>query len=252
MTRFVVALCATALVLGSGAAARADDPKELSELVAKAVKAHGGADNLAKIKAVVMKSKGKFYGIGDDGIPFTGVWYIEHPDRVRVEVSSEIGGQAFKFVQVNDRGKGWALIGEDLHDLDKEHLDESKEEMHANQLARLVGLDAKDCKLATVGEVKVNDRPAVGVRVECKGFRDVTLFFDKENSQLVKLERRAKDPDAGQEFTAETLYGDYKKKDGVLVAHKQTIKRDGKLDVESEVTELEKKDKLDDKLFKKP
>jgi hypothetical protein len=252
MTRLVASVCAAALLLGSGGPARADDQKEMNELIAKAVKAHGGADNLAKIKALVMKSKGKFYGLGDEGLPFTGIWYIEHPDRIRVEVTSEIMGQAFKFVQASDKGKGWILIGEDLKDLDKEHLDESREEMHANQLGRLVGLDAKDCKLAPVGEVKVNDRPALGVRVECKGYRDVTLFFDKENNQLVKSERRAKDVDAGKEYTAETLYGDYKKLDGVLTAHKVTINRDGKLFVESEVTEFEKKDMLDDKLFKKP
>jgi hypothetical protein len=129
---------------------------------------------------------------------------------------------------------------------------ETKETMHAGRLARLIGLNDKECKLSAVGESKVNDRPAIGVRVECKGYQDVSLFFDKETSQLVKMERRATDAQMNKEFTEETLYGDFKKVDGVLVSHKQTIKRDGKVYVENETTDYEVKDKLDDKLFKKP
>jgi hypothetical protein len=55
-----------------------------------------------------------------------------------------------------------------------------------------------------------------------------------------------------KEFTEETFYSGFKKVNGALVSDKQTIKRDGKVYVENETTEYEVKDKLDDKLFKKP
>jgi hypothetical protein len=238
--------------LAVGVAARADDQKDLKDLVDKAIKAHGGADNIAKQKAMVFKAKGKFYGVGEDGIPYTGTWSVHEPDRLRVEIDAEMGGQAFKFISVVDKDKGWIAIGETLQDLDKEHMAESREEMHAMRLSQLMGLTDKDCKLSAVGEMKVNDKPAIGVRVEYKGYQDVTLYFDKETNLLVRSDRRVKDVDMGKEFNGENYYSDFKKVNGVLTPHKHVIKRDGKVYVDHEITEIEVKDKLEDSLFKKP
>jgi hypothetical protein len=251
MNRFLTALAATALLFGAAVSARADDQQDLQDLVAKAIKAHGGADSLAKVKATVMQGKGKFYGRGD-GIDYTGTWTFEVPDRMRIEITGEVNGQTFKFVRVVTKDKSWQQIMDDVEDSDKEQLKEDHEELHAHRLAMLVGLNDKDCKLSAAGETKVEDRPAVGVRVECKGHDDVTLYFDKETSRLVMLERRAKDVMANKDFTSQTVFKDYKKVDGVLVAYKHTIKRDGKLFVEHEVTDWAAKDKIDDSVFKKP
>jgi hypothetical protein len=252
MMRFASAACVAAFLLSAGVTARADDQKDLKDLIDKAIKAHGGADNIAKQKASVMKGKGKFFGINDEGIPYTGTWAFQEPDRLRVEIEGEVGGQSFKFLSVVDKDKGWTLIGEMLQDTDKEHMAESREEMHAMRLSQLIGLTDKDCKLSAAGEAKVNDKPVIGVRVECKGYQDVTLFFDKETSQLVKQERRVKDVDMGKEFNGETFFSDYKKVNGILTSYKHVIKRDGKVYVDHEITEIEVKDQLDDKLFKKP
>jgi hypothetical protein len=177
---------------------------------------------------------------------------MQDPDRIRVEIQGEVMGQKFNVIHATDKDKGWSSIMGQVHDASKEELAETKEQMHAGRLARLIGLTDKDCKLSTVGESKINDRPVIGVRVEYKGYQDVSLFFDKETNQLVKMERRAKDVEMNKEFTEETFYSDYKKANGVLVSQKQTIKRDGKLFVENEITEYEAKDKLDDKVFEKP
>ncbi len=65
----------------------------------------------------------------------------------------------------------------------------------------------------------------------------MNLFFDKEKNLLVKMETRGKNPMAGgEEFTATTLYEDYNKVDGIMVAHKVTVKRDDKMFVESTIT----------------
>ena len=81
-------------------------------------------------------------------------------------------------------------------------------------------------KLELLGEMKVGDKPALGVRVEVKGYRGVSLFFDKETHLLVKSESRGKDViGGGEEFTNEKLYSDYKKI-GEVSAHWVAIKRD--------------------------
>jgi outer membrane lipoprotein-sorting protein len=249
---FGVAVVAAVVLAGAGAA-RADDDADLKAVIAKAIKAHGGADNLAKYKAGVLKIKGKFYGMGA-GIDFTGETAFQAPDRFRLEVEVEVMGQNFKSIQVVNGAKGWIALNDQVNPMSKEMLVEVQEQMHAGRLTRLLPLTGKDYKLSPLGEAKVGGRPAVGVRVEHKKYRDISLYFDKEKYLLLKSETRAKDVQGGgdTELTVETLYGDYKKVDGVQVAHKVTVKRDGKLYVESETTEVKMAEKLDDGVFAKP
>ena len=47
-----------------------------------------------------------------------------------------------------------------------------------------------DFQLSPAGEVKVNDRPALGLRVSRKGWPDVNVYFDKESGLVVKAATR--------------------------------------------------------------
>ncbi|MHB1421998.1 MAG: hypothetical protein ACYC3I_02140 [Gemmataceae bacterium] len=231
---------------------RADEDAKSREVVAKAIKAHGGLDNLKKFKANVSKEKGKFYGQGE-GVDFTSEASMQLPDRYRIEVKVQSGGQDFTFIQVIAGDKGWFKIGDTTQALDKNMLAEAKEQMNLANITQLVYLNDKDYKLSPLGEAKVGERPANGVRVERKGFRDVNLFFDKEKGLLLKSETRGKDPmQGGAEFTSTTLYSDYKKVDEIMVAHKVKIERDGKPYVDGEVIEVKNLEMLDDSVFEKP
>ncbi len=231
---------------------RAEEDAKLREVIARAMKHDGGIEKLTKFKAFVVKSKGKFHGMGE-AIDYTGEESLQLPDRLRIEVHGKFGDQEFAFLQVVNGNKGWTKIGNQNEEMDKDKLAEAKEQMNAANIAHLACLSDKDYKLSTLGEVKVGDRPAIGIRVERKGYRDVSLFFDKEKGMLVKMETRVKDPmQGGQEYTSTTLYDDYKKVEGMMVAHKVTIEHDGKPFVESEVTEVKISEKLDDSVFEKP
>jgi hypothetical protein len=232
---------------------RADEDAKLRELVERAIKASGGADNLSKYQASVTKQKGKFHGLGD-ALEFTTETSVQLPDRLRAEVHFKANGQEITFVQVFAADKGWIKIGNMTEEMNKEMLAEAKEQMHATVIVtQLVCLKDKDYKLSPLGEGKVGSRPAIGVRVERKGYRDVNLFFDKDKSLLLKMETRGKDVmQGGQEYTSTTLYDDYKKVEGIMVPHKVTVERDGKPYVEAEVIKVEIVEKLDNHLFAKP
>jgi hypothetical protein len=234
------------VVLASGAV-RADEA-EAKAIVEKGIKALGGADVINKLLATTVKAKGKFYGMGD-GIDYTSETQAFMPDKYRVEV---LAGD-FKFVQVIKGDKGWVALGDKVMEMDKEELAEAQEGLYAGNVARLVPLTGEGYKLSTLGAKKVGDREAVGVRVEHKGHRDVNLYFDKDNGLLLQVERRAKDVMAGgDEYTAEATYADYKKVDGLQVAYKLLMKRDGKRFIEQETTEVKPAEKLDDSVFGKP
>jgi hypothetical protein len=231
---------------------RADEDAKLREVVTRAIKAHGGLDKLTKFKASVSKEKGKYFGMGE-GIDFTSENSIQLPDGFRIEVKSKVGDQEFTFIQVIDGKKGWVKFGDRTEEMDKDRLTEAKEEMNVANIANLACLNDKDFKLSSLGEVKVGDRPAIGIRVEHKGYRDVSLFFDKEKSLLLKTETRGKDVmRGGEEYTSTTLYEEYKNVEGMMVAHKLTIKHDDKLFVEAEVSEVKISEKLEDNAFEKP
>src|SRR5262249_34418538 len=105
--------------------------------------------------------------------------------------------------------------------------------------------------LAPAGEIQVEGRPALGVRVSHAGHRDVTLYFDKETHLLAQAEHQVKD-EGGPEEMQETVYADYKEIEGMKHAMKLTIKRAGKLYVESEIQEYRFHDRLDDSTFAMP
>jgi outer membrane lipoprotein-sorting protein len=253
MQRLMCAACAAFLALAGASPARADEAADMKAVVEKAIKAHGGLETLSKYKAVTAKSKGVFHGLGQP-IDYTSTLVYQEPDKVRVETEGEFMGVNFKRVEVVNGNKGWIQLMGNTDEMSKDVMAEVQERLHAQAVAHLVALTNKDYKLSTLGEAKVGDRAAVGVRVEYKGRRDVNLFFDKENGLLLKSETRVKDVESGgdKEATQETYYSDYKKVEGMQVPFKVKVNRDGKLLVEAETTEFKPAEKLDDGQFGKP
>jgi hypothetical protein len=243
---------ATVLALAVAGAARADEQADMRKVIDKAIKAAGGEEKLAKYKAATFKDKGKFYGMGE-GIAYTGEFAVQQPDKIRIRIEGG-GDTKFVFVRVFNGEKLWTKLGDNTQEVtDKDEIAEAKENSYATWVTSLVPLKDKGFTLASLGEVKVHDKPAVGVRVSHKGHRDVNLFFDKDKGLLVKSETVVKDFMAGgKEFTQETLYENYKESGGVQRAMKLVINRNGEKYIESEVTEFEPKEKLEDAEFAKP
>ena len=239
------------LLLAVAGPVRADD-EAARKVIDKAIKAHGGAKNLAKFNAVTFTMKGKFYGMSDDGMDFSGEWSLQRPDKIKLEISVDASGMTVKFVQVVNGNKGWTQVMGTTQELDKDAMAEAKENFYAERVKTLAPLTGKGFKLEPLGEAKVGKREAVGVKVSHKGHRDVNLYFDKKTSLLLKAERRAKDPMAGTEFTQADLYDDYKEVEGIQHARKLTILRDDKKFVTGVLSDYKPLEKLDNDVFAKP
>jgi hypothetical protein len=248
MAQIRYAILAFGVVAVAAPAARADDARAV---VDKAIKAHGGADAISKFLGHTVQVKGTFHGMGQE-IPFNGTITSQGRDRLKVELEVEAGGQKFRIVNVVTPDKGWARFDKDTRELDKEELAEAHERGHAGWVATLAPLQDKSVTLATIGEVEIDKKPAIGVKVSMKGHRDVDLYFDKQTGLLVKSETLVKDEGSGQEVTTETFYSDYKDVQGTKQAMKLVIKRDGKLYLDIDVTDYQLSEKLDDGVFAKP
>jgi hypothetical protein len=227
---------------------RADENAKVREIVERAIKAHGGTDLLTKYKASISKEKGKLHLAGA-ALDFTSETSFQLPVRRRAEAHYK-ATQA-TIIQVIDGKKGWLKEGNETEEMNKEMLALAKEEMYHANISHLICLKDNDYKLSPLEEVKVGDRPAIGIRVKRKGYRDVNLFFDKDKSLLLKMEVRVKDL-AGQEYTFTKRYDDYRKVKGMMFPYKFATECDGEPYVEAEVTEVKIAEKLDDNVFAKP
>ena len=251
MKHVLHALLGFAFVLAVGTPARADDAADARALIEKAVKAQGGQEKLEKLSGHITKFKGKFHGMGQP-IDMTGEVASQGMDKQKLEVEVNAGGMKFRFVNVLNGDKGWNRMGDDTRAMSKDELAEAKEQGYAGWVATLAPLKDKQFTFATIGELKIDKRPALGVKVSSKGHRDIDLYFDKETGLLVKTETRVKDDGSGQEVMEESFPSDYKDVQGTKQAMKFTVKRDGKLFVEGEATELTLSEKLDASVFAKP
>jgi len=161
-------------------------------------------------------------------------------------------GQKVTQTTVFDGTNGWVNVNGMNIDLDEKLMAELKEASYLLQIGRLAGLKGKGFELSLLGESKVNDRPAVGVKVASKGHRDINLYFDKETGLVAKMEHRALDAMTMQEVTQERIILEYQDTEGQKMPKKVLVNRDGKKFMELEVTEIKFPDKIDDSEFAKP
>jgi hypothetical protein len=238
-------------LLAAGGVARGEDT--VAAVLDRAIKAHGGAEKLAPKAAVRTKTKGTIELAG--GLPYTEEVTIQGQDQLKSVVTVEIMGQSVAVTTIFNRDKGWINAQGQTKDMDEKLLAEIKEALYGMHLARFTALkDNKDkvFDVSLVGNDKVEGRDVVGIRVASKGHKDVNLYFDKKTGLLAKITRMALDPMTGQEVTEERIIQEYQDIDGLKVAKKVLVNRDGKKFVEAEVLEVKSLDKLDESEFAKP
>jgi hypothetical protein len=220
----------------------ADDTAKTT--IEKAIKAHGGAEALAKLKVRQEKteitySKTEIY---------TTDSLIQLPDR---EKSTVRGPSNYMVIHGINGDKIWNTFNGKPGEETAESLKLTKERLHANYVVTLAPLlKEKRFTLSPLTEIKVNDRPALGVKVTAKDHADVDLYFDKDTGLLVKSE--ATRPFDGKDIVMSTVYSEYKEAHGLKWPRKRVDYWDEKQTRETEITELKFLDKIDDSEFAKP
>jgi hypothetical protein len=240
---------AVALTL-AGPLAKAGAQDDVKSILEKAVKAHGGKENLAKIGAASAKSKGTIDLFG--GISFSQESVSVMPKQFKETITLDINGARSTIVTVFNDGKGWVNVNGSTTELDSKTLEEIKQAGNLMMLGTLRFVDDKDYKITPLGESKVDGKPVVGIKVARQGYRDANLYFSKETGLLAKVERQAYDTTKSQETAEERLILDYQEVNGVKLAKKILVRRDGKKYLDAEVIEYMPLDKVDPAEFARP
>jgi hypothetical protein len=240
-----------ALVLtGVSSLVRADD-KDTQSILDKAMKALGGEEKLAAVKAATWKGKGKISFGGNDN-EFSSQATVEGLDHFRQEFEGEFGGNPVKGVTVLAGDKGWRKFGDMNMELDKDGIANEKRAVYLQVIPMtLVPLKEKGFKVESGGEMKVDGKPAVAIKVTPPDGKDFTLAFDRETGLPVKLVAKVIGF-MGDEFTQETTYSDYKDFNGIKKATKIESKRDSNPFLSQQISEFKVLDKVDPKTFAEP
>jgi outer membrane lipoprotein-sorting protein len=201
MKKFVLALCATALVGLSAFGQTAD------ELIEKNIKAHGGAEKLKTVKSVKMTGKMK---MGPMEAPF--VIQKSRPEMVRMDftVQGMTGTQAY------DGKTGWLVMPfmgkKDPEKMSDDQLKDIKDE--ADFDGPMMDYKAKGNKVEYLGKGDVQGTPAYKLKVTTKEGTESVVYLDADSYLEIKSESKRKVQ--GQEIEAESNIGNYKEVDGML------------------------------------
>jgi hypothetical protein len=216
MSRLLVLGLMIGWACGVGDTARAADRAAALAVVERAVKAQGGAEGLARAAVAVRAGKG-ILALGAE-VPFTSEETLNLPTQLRVKLDVS----KMQMVRVLNGDKGWQQsAGGQTLELTRERLGEVQEEAYVWWLVTLVPLLKDGFDLDVLPEIKVDGRPAAGVKVSARGRPDAALYFDKDSGRLVKIRRRARE--TGVEVEKEYVYSDYKDVDGVKVPGKEVV-----------------------------
>jgi hypothetical protein len=246
MLRFLTGATVVCLLLGQAGRVLAEDTAQ--GIIDKAIQAHGGAEKLAKFKAVQTSGKGTIEVMGMT-LSFTAEGAAQMPDKFKSVLNLEVAGMKVTQVQAMNGDKITITVNGKETPINDDIRKLVKDQVYAESLTSLLPLKEKSLELSLVGEAKVDGQAAVGVKVTSKGHPDVTLYFDKKTDLLAKAGYRTRDPGSNQDYNQEKLFRDYKDVNGIKTPMKETIQKDGQKFIEVETLEVKYLEKLDDSAF---
>lgn len=230
----------------------AQEPKEI---VAKAIKAHGGLEKLKELesKAHIVRGKGKLEILG--GIDFTLEVSVSPPEKFKTLMQMQVMGQNVTTTQVFNGDNFWMKVNDQSLDnlLDDKAKQSIKEQLYQERMANLVLLgDDKKLQLSPLGESTVEGKAVVGIRVSSEGHKDISLWFDKATGLLARLDAQTVDFMTKMDQNTQKVFLDYKDYDGIMKPKRMILNQDEKKFMEMEFEEIKVLDRIDDSVFAKP
>jgi len=246
--RMLTGLCLLVygVFLGTNSAQAGDDARAI---IAQAIKASGGVENLKKHQSTTWTEKGTYRGMGE-GQPYVGKLAAQFPGQFRMQVLAG-GMEVFTIVMNGD--KGWIKAGGEVRELSKDELKKQQDDFKVGMISSLLPLEDKAFTLTIIDSIPLGEKGALamGVKVTRKDYPEVKLYFDKVSYLLVKSEFKAFSSEKSKIVLAEFFFSNHKLIDGAQVPTRIAISHDGKTYVETDIHDL-KTGKLTDEVFAAP
>jgi hypothetical protein len=203
---------------------------------------------LSKFKAGTCKIKGKTL---EDKGTFTVEAFLQGTEQVKVAGDLDVQGMQTKVAFVVNGDQGWAKFTDTVEDAPQEVLTAIKDIIRAFRYVHaLTPLKDKTVTLSPLGEVNIDGKVALGLKVGWKDQKNINVFLDKATGLPLKAEFTFSK--GGQEETLEFMLSDYKEFNGARHFSKVALKQNGKPILEAEMSEFKWLDQIEANVFDKP
>lgn len=228
-----------------------DEAKAARAMLDRAVKAMGGPKLLA-MKALSGTSRGTLEALGNKN-PVTNEWTVQGIDQFKWVTEVKLNDNPAAITVILNRDKSWVKGNNaEAGALTKEQSRALAQGFAGLRLAEsLLPLTGKEWKLSSLGELKLDDKDAVGIKAARKGLPELDLYFDKATYLPMKAEMRITEQ-GGLDIPYVAKFGSYKKVEGRQYFTKLTVLREDKVVLEMERGDIKAKDQVDDEMFAKP
>lgn len=228
----------TSLLLILMAAVQSSAQDTAESVIKKAIAAMG-IPNDGKPYYQTWREQGKL-NFGGASIAYDSHWTFEPADKYRFEMKGEFQGQKIEitFIQNGSKAKESAMGQSRMVEVEKlEETTHSLYQLWVNSLTPLV--NDKAFKLKLLGDGMFAGKSVVSVQVTREGKRDITLHFDKNTHYLAGCTDKVKDEFQGwKEVTQDAEFSEYEKlATSEMVFKNMILKRDGKVIIESKMSE---------------
>lgn len=223
----------------------------VDEIVAKNLKAKGGAEKWKSVSSVRMTGRitlqGKELPMTLQGKELPMIVYAKRPNMSRQEFTI----QDRKIVQAFDGTTPWMInpmMGDTPQEIPGPQADLARSD--ADFDGALMDYKAKGHVVELVGKEKVGTADVYHLKITKKGGHVQDIYLDTESG--IELKTTTEMPGGGMKRTLETEMSDYKAIDGIMIPH--TIKQslNGMPVAQMTIEKVEFNAPLDDALFRMP
>ena len=215
----------------------------VDEIISKNIETKGGLQKLKSIKS--MKMTGKVFA---GGFEMSMTLWAKRPNMSRMEAIF----QDQKIIQAYDGEKAWQInpfMGsnepQEIKGLQAEDLKD-----RADFDGPLVDYKKKGHKVEFMGKEDLEGTEVYKLKVTMKSGRVVYLYLDTDS--CIELKQSTTLNYQGTEYLVETIFGDYKEVDGIMVPHFIETKLNGQTQARIIIEKVEFNIEIDDSLFKMP
>jgi len=225
--------------------------EEALKILERGIKAQGGAERLAKIKAVVKKMEG-FAGPVPEQFRVEQTLNLQFPDRVRNTALKDTLDGRVNLALALDGESGWGQGPGGTIDFvkDSSSAHDLKTEIYIESMAIRLSVKEEGTVVRPLPDVRVNGKVAHGIKVKQKNWPALYLFFEADSGLLVGLSAQV--IEANTSIKRDIYFLDHKQFDGVMLPTRLREDRAGGLFLEWTKIDYQFLDKIDEALLKRP
>ncbi|MFZ2053246.1 MAG: DUF620 domain-containing protein [Candidatus Aminicenantales bacterium] len=211
------------------------------DILAKHIEAQGGEKALAAIKDTTISGT---MDLVSYGMSATLTMYQKEPNKMRMDI--EVMGMVI--TQAYDGEIAWAVNPQTgaTEQMPENMTQEFKRQALGNEA--LLNPEKFGIKYDFAGKEKVDDKECLILTQTTSDGHVTTLYLDPATYLTYKTKGKTLGQ-TGEEVMAESIVGDYKKVDGILLAHSMTTYQNGQEFMRMTITKVAFNSGLEDSLF---